>query len=79
MPAAGATRDFQWRSNHDSTSQRQKIEIGQTGHLHPARYIDFLVPGLLGMGLMGGGFGVLDSSLWTCAFASCSNAFSRRP
>jgi hypothetical protein len=39
MPAAGATRDFQWRSNHDSTSQRQKIEIGQTGHLHPARVI----------------------------------------
>ena len=35
------------------------------------RYIDFLVPGLLGMGLMGGGLWGVGFVTSTCASASC--------
>ena len=42
-------------------------------HLEQAgsRYIDFLLPGMIGMGLMGVGCGAWGLSSWICGSASC--------
>jgi ABC-2 type transport system permease protein len=65
--ARNAADDFLQRAagRRDPAEVRDQL-VDEPG----GRYIDFLVPGLLGMGLMGGACGAWASGSWTCGFAS---------
>lgn len=61
--------------------QRSTEPVVDEHHLDEtgSRYIDFLLPGLLGMNLMGGGLGGLVMCWPTCVCGNCSSVSWPRP
>jgi len=73
--AAGRRRGVAARRGARGRLHPRHVEVTEPG----TRYVDFLVPGLLGMNLMGTGMWGIASRSWWRARATCSSAWSPRP